>query len=169
MKTNWIKQTLLAGLAVLGLMAGQAVYAQTTSATVDVTAVVPKACRFFTASSSMTIEHSGGLIDPTSGSNATGSTTLNYRCMTGINPLFNIDSDVGGPASPKTVTVVLTDGGTNNMNADITVTATGGAGTGLGGGQDKIATVSGLIAPLDFQAAAPATYTKTVTIDITAQ
>ena len=129
MKTNWIKQTLLAGLAVLGLMAGQAVYAQTTSATVDVTAVVPKACRFFTASSSMTIEHSGGLIDPTSGSNATGSTTLNYRCMTGINPLFNIDSDVGGPASPKTVTVVLTDGGTNNMNADITVTATGGAGT----------------------------------------
>ena len=109
------------------------------------------------------------MIDPTSGSNATGSTTLNYRCMTGINPLFNIDSDVGGPASPKTVTVVLTDGGTNNMNADITVTATGGAGTGLGGGQDKIATVSGLIAPLDFQAAAPATYTKTVTIDITAQ
>ena len=36
MKTNWIKRTLVAGLALLGLMAGQAVYAQANSATVTV-------------------------------------------------------------------------------------------------------------------------------------
>jgi nicotinamide mononucleotide (NMN) deamidase PncC len=114
----------------------------------------------------MVIQHGGGLIDPVSAVNATGSSTLNYRCMTGVSPQFDIDAS-GTFASPKTVTAVLTDG-TNNMNADITMTATGGAGTGLGGGQDKVGTISGLITPASFQVAVPSTYSKTVTIDIQA-
>lgn len=166
MNAKLIKRILVAGLALVGLMAGQAVYAQATSATVAVSAVVPKACRFYSLAAPMVIQHGGGLIDPTSGSNATGSSTINYRCMTGVSPQFDIDAS-GTPASPKTVTVVLTDG-TNNMNADITMTATGGAGTGLGSGQDKVGTISGLITPAIFQVAVPSTYSKTVTIDITA-
>ena len=166
MNAKLIKRILVAGLALVGLLAGQAVYAQATSATVDVSAVVPKACRFYTASSSMTIEHGGGLIDPTSAVNATGSTTLNYRCMSGVSPRFDIDSS-GTYASPKTVTVVLTDG-TNNLSADITMTATGGAGTGLGPSENKVGTVSGLITPANFQGAVPSTYSKTVTIGIEA-
>jgi hypothetical protein len=166
MNAKVIKKILLAGLALAGLMAGQAVHAQATSATVAVSAVVPKACRFYSSPAPMVIEHGGGLIDPTSAVNATGSSTLNYRCMSGVSPQFDIDSS-GTFASPKTVTVVLTDG-TNNMNADITMTATGGAGSGLGAGQNKVGTISGLIAPADFQAAVPSTYSKTVTIDIQA-
>jgi hypothetical protein len=94
---------------------------------------------------------------------------VNYRCQTGVSPRFNIDSDAGGFASPKTVTVNLVGGVTlANLPADITVTATGGAGTGLGGGQDKTATISGLITPANFQPAQADTYSKTVTIDIEA-
>jgi len=166
MKTNWIKQALLAGLAVAGLMAGQVVYAQASSATVTVTAVVSKACRFYSSPAPMTIQHSGGVIDPLSLANATGQSTLNYRCQTGVDPRFDIDTS-GTYASPKTATVVLSDG-TNSLNADITVTATGGTGSGLGGGQDKVATIDGLIAPADFSVAPASTYSKVVTIAIEA-
>jgi len=169
MKTNWIKQLLLAGLALVGLMAGQAVYAQASSATVAVSAVVPKACRFYSSPAPMVIQHGGGVIDPLSGSNATGSSTLNYRCQTGVSPRFNIDSDAGGFASPKSVNVNLVGAVTlANLQANITVTATGGAGTGLGGTEDKTATIDGFITPANFGVAAADTYSKTVTIDIEA-
>jgi len=165
MSMRILKNILVGALALLGLLAGEA-FAQATSATVSVSAVVPKACRFYSGPASMTIEHSGGLIDPTSGSNATGSTTLNYRCTNTVLPRFDIDSS-GTFASPKTRTVTLTDG-TNNMPADVTVTATSGAGTGLGAGQDKTATISGLITPANFGSASPATYSKDVIIGIEA-
>jgi len=162
-----IKNILVGVVALLGLIAGEA-FAQAQTANVTVSAVVPKACRFYTASSSMTIEHvaTPGLIDPTSLINATGSTTLNYRCTNTVSPRFDIDTS-GVPASPKTRTVALTSP-SGNMNADITVTATGGAGTGLGAGNDKIATISGAITPANFGGAAPDTYSKIVTIGIEA-
>lgn len=166
MDAKLMKKIFLAGLALAGLLCGSAAYAQATSATVAVSAVVPKACRFFSTPAAMVIQHGGGLIDPTSAVNATGTSTINYRCQTGVDPRFDIDTS-GTYASPKTVTVVLTDG-TNNMSADITVTATGGTGTGLGAGQDKVATIGGLITPANFQAAVPSTYAKTVTIAIEA-
>lgn len=167
MNAKLIKRILIAALALVGILGGQAVYAQATSATVAVSAVVPKACRFYSSPAPMVIDHGGsGQIDPTSAAPATGSTTLNYRCQTGVSPQFDIDTS-GSFGSPKTVTVVLTDG-TNNLSADITMTATGGAGTGLGGGQDKVGTISGAIAPANFQAAIASTYSKTVTIDIQA-
>lgn len=166
MNAKLIKRILFAGLALMGLMAGQAVYAQATSAAVAVSAVVPKACRFYSSPAPMVIQHSGGLIDPLSGVNATGSSTLNYRCQTGVDPRFDIDTS-GTYASPKNANVVLTDG-TNNLTASITVTATGGTGTGLGAGQDKVATIDGLITPANFSAAVASTYSKSVTIAIEA-
>ena len=169
MNAKLIKRIFLAGLALVGLMAGQAAYAQTTNASVTVSAVVPKACRFYSSPAPMVIQHGGGVIDPLSGVSANGSSTLNYRCQTGVSPEFNIDSDAGGFASPKTVTVNLVGAVTAaNLPADITVTATGGAGTGLGAGQDKTATISGVITQPNFSTAQADTYSKAVNIDIQA-
>jgi hypothetical protein len=168
MSTKLIKRILVAGLALVGLMAGQAVYAQATSATVSVSAVVPKACRFYSSPAAMVIQHGGGNIDPASGSNATGSSTIDYKCQTGVSQRFDIDSS-GTYASPKSVSVNLVGAVTlANLPANITVTATGGAGTGLGSGQEKTATIDGSITPANFGPAAPDSYSKTVTIDIEA-
>ena len=168
MSMRIIKNILVGALALLGLLAGE-VFAQATSATVTVSAVVPKACRFYTSPAPMVIQHGGGEIDPTSLTNATGSSTLSYRCSNGVSPQFDIDTS-GTFASPKTATVNLVGAVTlANLPADITVTATGGAGTGLGAGNDKTATIGGLITPANFGGAAPDTYSKTVTIDIQAQ
>jgi hypothetical protein len=168
MGTRLFKLFFLAMVVVSGTLAGD-VFAQATSATVNVSAVVPKACRFYSAPGAMTIQHGGGLIDPTSASNATGSSTINYRCTNGVSPRFDIDAS-GTFASPKTRTVSLagTAVPANTVAADITVTATGGAGTGLGGGQDKTATIDGSITPANFAAASPDTYSKTVTVAIEA-
>jgi len=168
MSMRIIKNILVGALALLGLLAGE-VFAQATSATVTVSAVVPKACRFYTSPAPMVIQHGGGEIDPTSLTNATGSSTLSYRCSNGVSPQFDIDTS-GTFASPKTATVNLVGAVTlANLPADITVTATGGPGTGLGGSENKTATIGGLITPANFGGAAPDTYSKTVTIDIQAQ
>jgi hypothetical protein len=166
MNTKIFRNILAGAMALMGLFAGE-VFAQATSANVTVTAVVPKACRFYSGPASMTIEHGGGLIDPTSASNATGSATLDYRCMNTVAPRFDIDAS-GTYASPKTATVNLVGVLLGNLAADITVTATGGAGTGLGAGQNKTATIGALITPANFGAATPDTYSKTVTIGIEA-
>lgn len=167
MRARLFKLFFLAMLAASGMLAGN-VFAQAASATVTVSAVVPKACRFYTVPGPMTIQHGGGLIDPTSGSNATGSSTLSYRCTNGVSPRFDIDSS-GTFASPKTATVNLLGAvSATNLPADITVSATGGAGTGLGAGQNKTATIDGSITPANFGAADPDTYSKTVTVAIEA-
>jgi hypothetical protein len=169
MYTKLIKRILVAGLALVGLMAGQAVYAQTTSATVAVSAVVPKACRFYSSPAAMLIQHGGGVIDPLSAVNATGSSAIDYKCQTGVDPQFDIGNPTvlsGTYASPKTRVVPLA-GASTNLNASITVTS-GGTGTGLGAGQEISATISGIIAPADFQTALADTYSATVTIAIQA-
>jgi len=170
MNAKLIKRILVAGLALVGLMAGQAVYAQTTSAAVTVTATVSKACRFYSGGApTLTIANSGGVIDPVLTGTATGTATLDYKCQSGVNPLFEIDQ-TSLYESPKNRTVNLVGGVTAaNLAASITVTATGGAGTGLGAGQEKTATIRGDILDTDYQAAPPDTYTKSVTIYIQAQ
>ena len=170
MNAKLMKRILFAGLGLVGLLAGQTVYAQATSATIAVSAVVPKVCRFYSSPAAMVIEHSGGVIDPLSGSNATGSSSILYKCQTGIAPEFDIGQPTtltGTWASPKTAVVPLA-GSSTNLNASITITATGGAGTGLGSGQEKTATIGGVIAPADFSTALADTYSATVTIAIQA-
>ncbi len=168
MSTKIFKNILVGALALVGLLAGEA-FAQATSSNITVSAVVPKACRFYSSPAAMVIQHSGGLIDPTSAVNATGSSTLSYRCTNTVSPRFDIDTS-GTYASPKTATVLLAGAlvPANTVAADITVTATGGAGTGLGGSENKTATIGGLITPGNFGGAAPDSYSKTVTIAIEA-
>lgn len=171
MKTNWIKQLLLAGLALVGLMAGQVVYAQSTSATINVSASIPKACRFWTSPANMVIATSGSVINSWDPGPATGTSSINYRCHTGVSPLFDIGNPTtlsGTPANPKTVTVPLAAAlGGPDLNADITVDATGaGGGAGQGFGTDRTAAISGSILQADFSVAVPDNYSADVTIAI---
>lgn len=171
MNAKLIKRILFAGLALVGLLAGHTAFAQSQSATVNVSAAVPKACRFYTSGTpTLTVQHAAtpGFIDPAETAlSATGSVNLTYRCQNTVLPLFDIDAS-GTYTDPKTRTVALT--GPATINADITVTG-GGAGTGLGagGGNDKTAVVAADIPPANYATAVPGTYTKTVTIGITAQ
>lgn len=172
MKAKLIKRILVAGLTLMGVLAGQTVYAQAQSATIVVSAVVPKACRFYSSPAAMVIQHGGGLIDPTSGINATGSSAIDYKCQSGVLPQFDIGQPTvltGAPGDPKTASVNLVGVGTATLlPASITITG-GGAGTGLGSGQEISATIGGIITPANFQAALVDTYQETVTIMISAQ
>ena len=165
MKTKFLKQLLLGAAGLMSLVAGQAL-AQSATATVNVSAQINGVCRFYSGPISITVEHSGGVIDPTSGANATGSGTLDYRCVSGVNPQFDIDTS-GTYADPKTRSVTLTSGA-NNLTSSMTVTG-GGQGDGMGGaGNNKTATVDVSITPTNFSAAPAGTYTKAVTVAIQA-
>ena len=154
-------------VCIVGLMGFYAseVFAQA-NANVNVQANVPKVCRFISTTASFSISHGGTNIDQTATVDATGSTNLTYRCSNQIVPLFSIDG--GTAATSPSASVVLSDGGTNNMTATVSVTGAT-AGTGLGGGQDKTATVGGTISQANFQNVSPALYGKTVVIGISAQ
>lgn len=165
-----IKKILVAGLVLVGLMAGQAVYAQAQqSAVVTVNAVIPKACRFYAPTATLTIEHlaTPGFIDPADTGNASGTTTIAYRCQSGVSPEFDIESSGswGDPKGPVTVTLAGTPSG--SMDAQLTVTG-GGAGTGLGAGNNIDATISGVIIPAEFSVAPVGSYTVDVNIQIQA-
>ncbi len=157
-----VMKFLVGVVALMGLFVGT-VFAQQ-SASVTVNANVPKVCRFVTTTGSFAIEHSGGNIDQTSGSNATGTTTLDYRCSNTIVPQFNIDGGTFGTTASATVTLTA---GANSMSASIGVSG-GGAGTGLGGGQDKTASITGTITPTSFQNVNPANYAGSITVGIQA-
>lgn len=171
MKTNWIKRTLVAGLALLGLMAGQAVYAQANSATVTVNAVVPKACRFYlSGAATLTIN-----IDPTDLTGpATGNTALNYRCQNGLSPQFDLDTGSGYSgtlAVTKTGTLTLVGPAAATMDVNLSVTGDATPGSGLGNlpANDRSAVISGDIVVGQYGGAAPGTYTNTVDVWIEAQ
>ena len=166
MNAKLIKRIVVAGLALIGLVGAEA-FAQATTATVTVNAQVNAACRFITGTATLTLANSGGVIDPAVTSNATGNTTLTYRCTTGTLPEFDIDNSTTF-ADPKVRVVTLTSGA-NNLAAQITVAGTG-AGSGMGGAGNKTANVSGLInyTP-DIENAAVGAYTKDVTVTIQAQ
>lgn len=173
MKSKLIKGILAAGLALVSLVAGQAVYAQAQSATISVSANIPKTCRFWSSPAAMVIQHGGGNIDPTQTSDATGTSAINYRCQTGVLPLFDIGNPTtlsGTPLNPKSVTVPLAPSGAGpSLNAQITVDATGAAGgAGQGFGTDRTAAIDGTITYTDFSAAAIDSYSAAVTIAITA-
>ena len=162
MNTKLIKKFLVAGLALVALMAGEA-FAQATTSVVTVNAQVNAACRFITGTATLTLANSGAVIDPATASDATGNVNLIYRCTSGTNPGFDIDNSTVF-ADPKSRVVTLT--GAGNLPATIRVTG-GGPGSGMGGSGDKTAVVDGTIAYTpDIENAAVGAYTKDVTITI---
>ncbi|HXV12056.1 MAG TPA: hypothetical protein VD839_14750 [Burkholderiales bacterium] len=165
MNAKLIKRILIAGLALVGLVSVEAFAQVGPNATVTVSATVNASCRFQTLTGSMTLANTGSVIDPALGTDATGNTTLTYRCTNGSLPEFDIDGS-GTHADPKTRTVTLT--GAGNLDASITVTG-GGAGLGMGAAGNRTATVAGTITAANIDNATPGSYSKDVVINILAQ
>ena len=160
------KQFLMAMLAILGLVGADAFAQVGPQASVTVSAQVNAACRFQTTlTASMTIANTGVVIDPALGTQATGNTTLTYRCTNGTNPEFQIDG--GGYSAGPSANVTLQGGvPANTLVASIQVTS-GGAGGGMG--VNRTAQIDGTISAAAIDAAAPDAYSQVVLIDIRAQ
>ena len=132
------------------------------SVAVTVNATVVGVCKFFNTATpvlNITNTGTGSNIDPSLTGDATGSTTVAYRCSTNTTPAFSI------PSPTVSVTCAACTG-TPSMTATIGLTS-GGAGTGMGTGNNKNLTVSGTITEATYVNAAAGAYTGTVTVSVT--
>lgn len=165
MSAKLMKNILIAGLALVGLISVEVSAQVGPQASVQVSAQVNAACRFQTTSYNMTIANSGGIIDPALGTPASGNANLIYRCTNGTVPEFQIAGG-GYSAAPPAANVTL-NGLTppNTLAASISLVS-GGAGGGMG--VNRTAVVTGTISAGNIDAAPPDTYSATVLIDIQA-
>ncbi len=132
------------------------------SVAVTVNATVVGVCKFFNTATpvlNITNTGTGSNIDPSLTGDATGSTTVAYRCSTNTTPTFSI------PSPTVSVTCAACTG-TPSMTAGITLTG-GGPGSGMGSGNNKDLTVSGTITQATYVNAAAGAYTGTVTVSVT--
>jgi len=150
MKTNWIKQTFLAGLAVVGLMGGTAI-AQTVTTTFQVSASVAKNC--FVSANNLAF----GAYDGSSATPLDANTTIGVRCTK--NTTFTVDLDAGVTPGATVAQRRMTNGTDDmlyNLYTDGTygtvwgdgTNGTGqgsGTGAGLGAPQEQTLTVYGRI------------------------
>lgn len=132
------------------------------SVSVTVNATVVGVCKFFSTSTpvlNITNTGTGSNIDPSLTGDATGSTTVAYRCSNGTTPTFSIPS----PSVSVTCSACT---GTPSMTATVTLTG-GGNGSGMGSGQDKNLTVAGTITQATYVNAAAGAYTGSVLVSVT--
>ena len=156
-----MNKLLAASLLAAGLVSTSAIAADTYN--LSVSATVLGRCSFTQAAGqTLTLTNTLGGIDPSSGTNATGSANITYKCTKGQAPAFsaNLGSNEGGTGANR-----VSDG-TNFMVYTLNLT-TGGAGTGFGAAENKTLAVAGTVLPAQFQNAAVGTYTDTVTISVT--
>jgi hypothetical protein len=146
-----------AGILGLALAAPAPVMADTV--TVPVQAIVTGVCIFQTSSptATLTIANSGGNIDPSLATPATGTMSLSYKCTKSATaPTFTMGS--GGN---------LTLNGPSGATMAATMTVTGG-GAPLGfAAAAQTATLTGTILPAVYGAAIAGTYSNNETVTIT--
>jgi len=158
MKTNLLR----AGLIAAGLVTSVAASAAD-SYSLGVSATVVGRCSFTQAAGqTLTLTNIVGGIDPSSGTSATGSATITYKCTKGQAPAFTAGNGSNYSAPDRRVF----DGTADYMVYSLGLTS-GGAGSGFGAGQDKSLTVDGTITSAAFANAAVGTYTDTVVISVT--
>jgi len=164
MKTkNWITSIKLAAAAagVLGLMVTAPAPVAADTITIPVSATVVGVCKFTTSSptTTLTIANSGASIDPSLGSNATGTKNLDYKCTKGVTPGFTFAS--GGTLTLNCGACVPAD----SMPASMTISAPA-VGAGFAAAAQTV-TVTGTIIPADFDAASAGTYSANEIVTIT--
>jgi hypothetical protein len=127
--------------------------------TLAVTATVSGICKFSAASTPLAF----GAIDPTSGSNATVSANVKYKCTKGT-------ASAGVTATgglTRTMTGVAPLAATDTLAYALAISGDTQTGTGFGSGQDLTLAVTGTITPTQFQNAAAGSYSENVTLNIT--
>jgi len=130
------------------------------SLTVTVNATVSGVCKFNSGQTPIvTVQTSGGVIDPSAAGPATGSTPVVYRCTNGTTPIWTI------PASATVTCTTSGSCGTSTMVATI-ATSGGGNGSGMGSGQDKTLTVTGSMAAAIYANAQAGDYSGTITVSV---
>jgi len=125
-------------------------------------ATVNGLCKFTQAAGqTLTFTNTTGGIDPSIATDATGNTSVTYRCTKGTSPTSVTASstqDTGGNHVLKS--------GLNSLVYTVSLTP-GGAGDGFGAGStDKTLAVAGAITQAQFGTATAGTYTDTLTVTI---
>jgi hypothetical protein len=145
--------------AVIALFASSPVRASD-NVTVTVNATVSSVCKFNSGQSPIvTLQTSGGVIDPSAAGPATGSASVTYRCSNGTAPTFTVPT-------PATITCTTAGTcGTSTMSATM-AGVSGGNGTGMGSGQDKTLTVNGSLPAAQYANAQSGDYSGTITVSV---
>jgi hypothetical protein len=150
---------------IAGVLAIAAVFASTAaiasdSVTVTVNASVSSVCKFNSGQTPVvTVQTSGGVVDPSAAGPATGNASILYRCTNGTSPTFTV---------PATATVTCTTSGTCGSSTMTTTMSSsgGGNGSGMGSGQDKTLTVTGTLPSSQYANAQSGDYSGTITVSV---
>ena len=155
--------SLALALAAAGLMTSASVLAASATHDLAVSATVSGNCKFNTAgSTALTLANSGGAIDPSLATDATGTANVLYRCTTGTSATTTANNGSNFSVSRR-----VRDGVTTNyMPYSMSLSGCNQAGIGHGAGKDLTCAVSASILAADHQNATAGTYTDTVTLTI---
>lgn len=160
-----MKRTSLAlALVATGLVASASAFAASATHDLAVSATVTGNCRFNAASgTTLTLANSGGAIDPSLATDATGTANVLYRCTKGT--VANVSAGNGLYFSGGSRRVRLD--ASNEMPYSLSMSGCNATGTGHGAGQNLTCAVSGTILAADHQNATAGAYTDTVVLSIT--
>ncbi len=152
---------ILIATAISGLFMAGAAQAGTATATMGVSATVNGTCKITTAPTAMAF----GIIDPSIvAANVTASSSIAYKCTTGLTPLSLADD---GGLNKVGVQSNMASGALR-LKYGYTYPATLAAGTGFGSGSTATTVaVAGTILLADAQSAAAGVYADTVTFTLT--
>jgi spore coat protein U-like protein len=156
------KYILVVAVVMLVVAVAGSTWAAVTTQTVNTTAQVLGLCKNGT-NGTLTFAP----IDPSGVANVTASSLgLTYSCSNGTT--FNITGITGGSSTSGTCASfngIMTDGGGHTLN--YALTCAGGPYAGLGFTNPIAIVLNGTITPVQFQNAFAATYTDTVTVEVT--
>jgi spore coat protein U-like protein len=151
------------GLISAGMLSIAPAFAASATNTLTVSATVTGNCKFNLAASALTIANSGANIDPSVGTDATGTTNVLYRCTSGTTAAVTAANGTNASGTQQRVK----DAGTNYMNYALGLTGGAQAGLGFGAGGDRTLVVTGTIVQADFVNAPAGAYSDTVVLTIT--
>lgn len=158
------KLNLTLALAAAGLVASASAFAASATHDLSVSAVVTGSCKFNSAGpTTLTLANSGGSIDPSVATDATGSANVTYRCTTGTTATTTANNGANFSGSRRVRLGVTT----NYMPYSLSLSGCNQVGIGHGGSGDLTCAVSGTILAADHQNAAAGTYADTVQLTIT--
>jgi hypothetical protein len=159
------KLSRIALVAAAALLAGSQAFAADT-ANLQLTATVNGVCKLYGASTMTFSNPTGsGAIDPT-GADATGSSTVKYRCTKGLAPsAFTIGGDAAATGHTGSL-AAQTSGNTDSLGYSLSWTNPTTVGAGMGSGNDISVTVNGTILATQFVNATADTYKATVVVSI---
>ena len=151
-----MRKSMTVFIALAVLAAGGAAWADTNTLTVQ--ASVLGTCKFFSATSTLSF----GALDPSVGTDVSGSTTTNYWCTKGVTALIT----PGFGEHRVGTTRQMIDIGSGDF-IPYALTLTGDPGTSAGPGSLRTLTITGNVVGTDYISKSAGGYSDTVLISLT--